>query len=168
MPQIQVHQQLHSAARLVTINHPNSFHAVCFKRIFTTPTGDNSLAGIAVLGAEDTPDYDFQELGMAKVLFVDSWQASNAILDGINANDSRVKLTALIEPDIEGAFELSKNDIFYLHVNDSMALCYEIIAIELPVGLPSTLNAKRYILNKRDDLDFIEALPKSGGNDGAI
>lgn len=154
-PQIQTHTTLHNTARMVTINHPNAFDAVCFKRIFTTELGDNKIAGVYVLGGEDTNDIEYQPLGMAKVLFVDPWQSSNAITNAIHANDERVKIMALIEPDIEDEFTLNKQDLFYLHIEDNLALCYEIVGIEIPVGLPTALNAKRYILNKRDDLDYI-------------
>lgn len=159
MPQTQVHNTLHNAARLVTLNHPNAFDAICYQRIFLTNNGQNQIAGVHILGAEDTADVDFKELGMAKVLFVEQWQSSNVIADGINANDSRVKAMALIEPDIENAFELNKNDIFYLIISEEQALCYEIVGIENPVGLPTSMNAKRYLLNKRDDLDFFDGLP---------
>lgn len=161
MAQFQTHKTIHNTARMVTINHPNAFDAVCFKRVFTTPTGLNQIAGIDVLGGEDTPDISYQELGMAKVLFVDAWQASNVIADAINANDERIKLTALIEPDIENEFVLGKQDLFYLYIEEGLALCYEIVGIENPIGLPTALNARRYVLNKRDDLDYLPDLPYS-------
>lgn len=159
MAQAQVHKTLHHTARMVTLHHPNAFDAVCFKRIFTTELGDNKIVGVEVLGGEDNPDIDYQPLGMAKVLFVDPWQASNVIADHINANDGRVKQLALIEPDIEGEFTLEKQDLFYLQIEEGLALCYEIVGIENPVGLPTALNAKRYVINKRDDLDYIANLP---------
>ncbi|MGX2973726.1 hypothetical protein ACWIUH_01395 [Ursidibacter arcticus] len=158
MAQTQIHQTLNSVSRNVVIYHPNSFDAVCFKRFFTTQSGENEIGGIAILGGEDTPDIRYQELGMAKVLFVENWQSSKVIADNFNANDSRVKTAALIEPDIEGDFELGKQDIFYLYIDDETALAYEIVGIELPVGLPSAMNAKRYLLNKRDDLDYQQGL----------
>lgn len=54
-----------------------------------------------MLGGEDTPEIDFTQLGMVKVLFVEPWQGSKIIADDINANDSRIKIMAMIEPDIE-------------------------------------------------------------------
>lgn len=160
MAQTQIHNTLHNSARMVTIHHPNAFDALCFKRIYSTDTEQNELAGVMVLGGEDTPDIDYIELGMAKVLFVETWQTSNIIADNANANDSRVKVAALIEPDIENTFELNKHDLFYLYIDDQTSICYEIVGIELPIGLPNVMNAKRYLLNKRDELDYIERLPK--------
>ncbi|THA05523.1 hypothetical protein [Rodentibacter pneumotropicus] len=160
MAQTQVHNQIHNMARMVTLNHPNAFDAVCFQKIYLTPNGQNQIGGFDVLGGEDVPEIDFKHLGMAKVLFVDPWQASKIISDNINANDVRVKIMAMIEPDIEGEFTLNKGDIFYIQIDSSLGLAYEIVGIELPVGLPSAMNAKRYLINKRDDLDYIESLPK--------
>lgn len=160
MAQFQTHKTIHNTARMVTINHPNSFDAICFRRFFTTETGLNQISGIDVLGGEDTPDIDYQPLGMAKVLFVDHWQASNIIADEVNANDGRVKAMALIEPDIEDEFTLDKQDIFYLVIEESLGIAYEVVGIENPIGLPTSLNARRYILNKRDDLDYMTSLPK--------
>lgn len=54
-----------------------------------------------MLGGEDTSEIDFTQLGMVKVLFVEPWQGSKIIADDINANDSRIKIMAMIEPDIE-------------------------------------------------------------------
>lgn len=59
---------------------------------------------------------------------------------------------------------LNKGDIFYIQIDHSLGLAYEIVGIELPVGLPSAMNAKRYLINKRDDLDYIESLPKEEKN----
>lgn len=160
MPQIQTHQAVQNMARMVTLRHPNSFDAICFQRIFLTNNGLNQIGGFDVLSGEDTPEIDFKQLGMAKVLFVDPWQASRTIETSASfANDERVKLSALIEPDIEGEFELKKGDIFYIQIDQKLGLAYEIIGIELPVGLPTAMSAKRYIINKRDDLDYIESLP---------
>lgn len=160
MAQIQVHHHIHNMARMVTLNHPNSFDAVCFQKIYLTHNGQNQIGVFDVLGGEDVPEIDFKHLGMAKVLFVDQWQVSKIIADDTNANDTRVKIMAMIEPDIEGEFELTKGDIFYIQINEKLGLAYEIVGIELPVGLPTAMNAKRYLINKRDDLDYIDELPK--------
>lgn len=153
MAQLQVQSTTARTSRMITLNHPNSFDALCFRRVFTTPSGENELGGLDVLGGEDTPDIDYQQLGMAKVLFVDPWQASRIISEQIYANDGRVKSLALIESDLDD-FELEKQDIFYLMFDDDVGLCYEVIGIEIPIGLPNPSSAKRYILNKRDDLDY--------------
>lgn len=156
MAQFQVHKTLHNTARMVTMNHPNAFDAICFQRFFTEDEG-NSIAGIKVLGGEDNSAIDYRQLGMAKVLFVEPWQSSKIISDNVNGNDARIKIMALIEPDVDGEFELSKGDVFYLYIEEGLGLAYEIVGIELPVGLSTAMNAKRYLLNKRDDLDYIEA-----------
>lgn len=156
MAQFQVHKTINNTARLVVMNHPNAFDAICFERFFTQPEG-NRIAGINVLGGEDNSEIDYRLFGNAKVLFIDPWQVSKIISDNINGNDARVKMMALIEPDVEGEFELHKGDVFYLYIDEGMGLAYEIVGIELPVGLSTSINAKRYLLNKRDDLDYIAA-----------
>lgn len=160
MAQTQVHQQLHNMARQVTLNHPNAFDATCFQKIYLSANGKNQIGAFNVLGGEDVSEIDFKHLGMAKVLFVEPWQASKILADGENANDIRIKIMAMIEPDIEGEFTLDKGDIFYIQIDQSLGLAYEVVGIELPIGLPAAMNAKRYLLNKRDDLDYIEDLPK--------
>lgn len=152
--QSQVHQHSANAARMVTLNHPNAFDAICFQKVLLTENGKNEISGFTVLGNEDEPNIDYRELGNAKVLFVENWQPSKLIADKLNANDSRVKAMALIESDIENLFELNKGDIFYLLIDEHTALCYEIVGIELPIGIPTLANAKRYLLNKRDELDY--------------
>lgn len=160
MTQTQIQRTTNRTSRMIVINHPNSFDAICFKRIFLNANNSNQIAGISLLGNEnDNDEVDYQEKGMVKVLFVDPWQSSKIINNNINANDIRVKITALIEPDIEGLFELEKGDLFYLCINQQISLAYEIVGIELPIGLPDRLNARRYELIKRDDLDYIETLP---------
>lgn len=160
MPQFQTQTTTKNTARMVTLRHPNSFDAMCFRRIFVTETGDNTINGVPVLGGEDTAELDYQPLGMAKVLFVEQWQVSHIIGNGHFADDNRVQILALIESDVEGEFELDKQDIFYIQIKENYGLCYEIIGIEEPIGLPTAMNTKRYVLNKRDELDYF-----SGVND---
>lgn len=157
--QTQVHSTIHNTSRLVTLNHPNSFDVVCFKKIYLTESGENEINGIQILGGEDSEEVDFEMLGYGKLLFVENWQSSKVIADGINANDMRIKVIALIEPLSDKVFELDKGDLVYIDLSESYGLAYEVVGIENPIGLPTVLNAKRYLLNKRDDLDY-KALPQ--------
>lgn len=161
MPVTNIAKQTALRARAIVLNHPSSFDALCFRqKLMFDPDGDqtDTIAGIPVLSTEDTADIDYEPLGVAKVLFVDPWQSSNVINsnDSIFADDGRVKSMALIESD-EGTFSLEKNDILYLRISDEeeLGLCYEVIDIQNPIGIPSPLNARRYVLNKRDELDYL-------------
>ncbi|MGY6771920.1 hypothetical protein [Gallibacterium sp. ZY190522] len=157
MAQIQTHSQTFKAARMVVLNHPNGFYVVCSRAEYTREEDDkNTIAGIQVLGleGEDHPDVEYIPIGMARLLFVDPYEVSDIIKDSLMMNDSIVRRKALIEPLEENAFVLEKGDVLYLRFGNDVGIAFEIVNIELPIGLPNQLNALRYELNRRDDLSY--------------
>lgn len=159
MAQQQLNTQMARMARLMVLNHPNSFSVVCFGKKITTDNGENQISGIEVLGlaGEDRPNVEFETQGQAKLLFVDPFQASSFISNSDLTDTEGVKVSALIEPeDEENIFKINKGDVLYIVLNGEIGLAYEIVGKETPIGVPSAMSATRYQLNKRDDLNYLE------------
>lgn len=154
MPQTQIHQQITKAARTVVINHPNSYEVVWLKPKNPMVT----INGIRQLGTpfEDNPDdLEYENRGSAYMLIIDGYQPSPVVNNGLTVDDVRESLIALIEPKDFGEV-ISKGDIFSIVYEDDDIISFEVVDIEMPVGLPNSMNAFRYILNKKDELIFLD------------
>lgn len=161
----KVPQHINRAARAVVLNHPNTFPAFMFrKRVTRTNTppdemgGAQTIGGMGVLSSEDEALVEWDELGYAGVLIVEQYQGGQ-MSDRDDATDANAaEMRALIEsdaaPDEEGYFEVKRHDVVYLLMGEGVALAYEVVTIEGNVALPPY--TRKYVLNKRDDLHFVE------------
>lgn len=159
-----VPKQLTSLTRSVTLNHPNSIPCIVMRKIvqrLDIPLGHlaglPTLGGIGVLSSEDEDDFDWDALGGGMILFTGNFPGSDQVERGDGLVPESVN-EALIEadgnPGTPEYFEPKKNDIVYVLIGQDVSLPFEIVKVESSVNIaPYT---RRYILNARDDLDFLD------------
>ncbi len=153
-----------SLTRSVTLRHPNSIPCVMLRKVVKRVEstlghlgGLPTLGGIGVLSSEDEDDFDWEVLGGAMVLFTGTFPGSAQVErgDGLVPEPTN---EALIEADGKPGtpeyFEPRRNDIVYVLIGQDVSLPFEIAGIESNVNIPPY--TRRYILNARDDLPFLE------------
>lgn len=159
-----VSKQIGSLSRSVTLRHPNSIPCIVMRKIvkrLDNPLGQlaglPTLGGIGVLSSEDEDDFDWDALGGGMILFTGTFPGSPQV----ERADGLVPLSspeALIECDANPGtpeyFEARRNDIVYVLIGDEVSLPYEIVGIDGVVNIPPY--TRRFILNARDDLPFLE------------
>lgn len=149
--------QISKAARNVVLRHPNAFDIVLYRK---TVERDSPalLGGALVLSSEDEPDFDYDELGNGRIVFVDQYAGMTAFSDSQTVADyGAPTFNALIQPiaatdEEDGHFTPQKSDVLYVHVGMGIALAFEITGIPGTMGL-SPMGVK-YELTKRDDLTY--------------
>lgn len=159
------------AMRAVVLRHPNSVECAVFRKTVRrvddqqpgTMGGRPTLGGMGLISSEDEDDFDIQPLGDAYLLPCEAFQPStmNNRDDGMDAADG-VMLYCMIEPEANPGsaayFDLEKNDYVFLVVWDGIYMGYEIVGVETTINIPPF--TRRYMLNKRDDLNYLELQPE--------
>ena len=151
------------AMRAVVLKHPNSFEAEVYrKKILRADTGTMgglpTLGGMGVLDSEDEDNFEVVKLGDARMLPCEPFQISSVTdrQDGIDTAEG-VLLYCMVEsvaaPDQDGYFQLKTHDFVFLVVWGGITVGYEVEGVETNINIPPY--TRRYILNKRDDLQFL-------------
>lgn len=163
----QIPINTNKAMRSVVLRHPNSVEVAVFrKKINRTDTsipgvmgGIPTLGGMGVIDTEDEDDFDYEDIGDGKMLPCEAFQPSDMVDrdDGINSAEG-VMLYCMVEPiasqDSCGYFELKTHDLIFLVVWEGVYIGYEVVGRETNINIPPF--TRRYMLNKRDDLKFID------------
>lgn len=156
--------QINRSARLVTLRHPNGMDCTVWRKQVnrtseadpaTAPDGSATIGGLGVLDSEDEADYEFTELGDARIVFTGQFAtAGNNWMDddqGINYQEQPV--VALIEcvvgPDDKGYFLPDKHDMVTVEPGAGLALGYEIVGISSNLNIPPYV--RQYALIPRQD-----------------
>lgn len=143
-------------ARNVVINHPNTFNCVVIRKRVTrtapeTIGGLPTIGGIGVISSDDEESIAWDTLGNGYALPAEGFQPSQ-MMDRQDANNGAVdEYRFLIEPEVVDAFDISKNDVFYLII-DVVRLAYEVVSMETTSNIPPY--TPRCVCNRRNDLDF--------------
>ena len=150
--------------RQITLNHPSRVDVLCFRKVFDgiAQGEEPTVAGVRVLGGHrDAADYDWLPLGEGGMLFtVESFGHDNGVGAGVFVNDERQGIYALIEPIEVDSFTIQKSDVVYVVFDGGVGLAYEVVDRQSPMGFPNGLAACKCLLNRRDDLDYINAFPQ--------
>ena len=152
----KVSEQVLKASRRVIMNHGNAHSAVVYRKEITRPSPE-LLGGAMVLSTDDEPEFDYVELGEAKLLFMDGYVESS-LSDNTQtynyAEPSRnVILASVAETGSPEFFIPKKSDIVYYFTILDVAIAYEITKVLGVVeGSPYST---RYEISKRDDLNYI-------------
>lgn len=162
---------INRSARVVTLRHPNSFSCVVsrkrVKRIEPDPgSGDPSemggaptMGGMGVLRSEDEADFEYVLLGDAKMMFAGPGPYQPR--DAVDANSAlvpetlrEVTIESVIDPEKEGGFVADSGDLIMVTLGAGVVVAYDVATVSGTVHVaPYT---RRYILNPRDDLNYIE------------
>jgi hypothetical protein len=152
---------MNAAARRVTLRHPNAVDCVLFNkvvnRVSTGNANDGSplLGGMGVLNSDDEHDYDYEEKGKGRLVFLGIFQT-----DGSNFLDNDESISyygnlveALIEPvsepDEAGFFLPDKHDLLTVDMGAGVIQSYQIVGVTGSVAVPPY--TRRYVLNPRND-----------------
>jgi hypothetical protein len=156
--------QINRSARLVTLRHPNAIDCTVFRkqvnRVETvdpdeTNDGAPTIGGLGMLNSEDESDYEYTELGDARIVFVGQFQTQGG---NWTDDDGQIiypegLIEALIEcelePDNEGFFLPKKNDIVSVEPGEGLTVTYEVVDVTGPTAIPPY--TRKYVLNPRQD-----------------
>lgn len=165
----QIPVNTNKAMRAVVLRHPNAMECAAFRKVVKrtdphTPGamgGMPTLGGMGVLDSEDEDDFDVVSLGDAFLLPCELFQPSNMNDrdDGIDAGEG-VMLFCMIEPEAcpgdDAYFNLQKHDYVFLIVWEGVYIGYEVVGVESNINIPPY--TRRYMLNKRDDLKYLDGV----------
>lgn len=163
--------QINKAARSVTLRHPNGIPCHAFRqRVLRQADGSMggmpTLGGLGVLDSSDEPDVDWELLGDAKLLIVENFQSSMVVDRGDALDNAEPQIVALIEalmPAEDAAHFVAKTkDVLYMLLHADVKLAYEIVAIDGNINIGPY--SRKYILQKRDDLTYIDGFKDSSSN----
>ncbi len=151
------------ATRAVTLKHPNSMDCVIYRKVNkrSNPDGEEmggipTLGGLGVLSSEDEPDFEYEELGAAKILVTSRYESN---LDMADSGDSIAPDTMMQEAQIESvepvpAFTPKKNDLIAVMPGGGVVIGFEIVGTTASVGIyPYTT---KYVIAARDELHDLE------------
>ena len=150
-----VPEAINRMARNIVVNHPNAYNCqVMRKTVLRTPSG--TMGGLAVLKSEDEENYTYEWLRNGYAMQAEAF-AQAPMMDRMDANNgSGDEFRFLIVPETENAFEINKNDVFYLLLGTdpgSIKLAFEIVSIDTMVNIAPYTPV--YLCNRRDDLHDI-------------
>lgn len=159
---------INAASRQVTLRHPNSFSCVVSRkkvtRVETDANGDPSemggdptMGGMGILRTEDEAEFEYEELGDAKLLFAAPFSQQDMI-EHDNATLVERQREVLIEcvkkPNEAGFFVADTSDLVCIEVGPGVIIAYEVASVSSPTALPPY--ERRLLLNPRDDLNYVE------------
>lgn len=153
--------QMRRSGRLVTLKHPNSMDCTVWRKTVTRPADTGTMGGLpnvggmGLLDGEDEADYDYEELGDAKIVFTGIYTG-----EGANWNDADTGLNypappqeALIEcvldPSDPNYFTVEKPDRITVEPGGGIILPFEVLGESSAVNIPPYV--RKYILAARSD-----------------
>lgn len=155
--------KINEAARAVTLKHPNSMDCVIYRKVNkrTNANGEQmggmpTLGGLGVLSSEDEPDFEYQELGAAKILITTRYEG---MLDLNDSGDALAPDVVTQEAQIEAigpvpAFTPKKNDLVAAMPGGGVVIGFEIVGTTGNVAIyPYTT---KFIIAPRDELHDLE------------
>lgn len=153
--------QMRRSGRLVTLKHPNAMDCTVWRKTVLRPADSGTMGGLpnvggmGLLDAEDEADYDYTEVGDAKIVFIGVWTG-----EGSNWNDADTGLIyppppqeALIEcvldPSDPNFFTTEKPDRISVEPGGGIVLVFEVAGESGNVMIPPY--TRKYILTARSD-----------------
>lgn len=162
-----VPQSVSYSSRQVVLRHPNSMPCTVWrKRILRTESnpvtgapsemgGSPTLGGMGVLRGEDESEFDYEELGPARMLFVGPAQPAD-VVERDNAvvpmDQQEALVESVAEPGFAGHFVVDSGDMVFMDVGMGNVLPYEAVSVVGNIMIPPY--TRRLVLNPRDDLAF--------------
>lgn len=149
------------AKRMVVMNHIWSQDVVVYRKISLRPDEDTdpdnaaTLGGAMQMGMEDEADYELEIVGAGKMVFASQYGGAEHAGNWQTFNVSNGDVPVLIEPVIEGEFEVKKHDRVYVILPD-FAYGYQVSSITSPSSLPQGRSSVVYLqpLEQSSNPDF--------------
>lgn len=155
-----VTQAVSKASRQLTLKHPNRWLARLYrfskdmKNEGVTENQDDNLW--REIDSDDEPRTEYIFLGEVALLKCGSFEASNLVdsFEGVDYQNDTFQAT--IEFVENAILKSEKHDIVYVTLCEGVAIAYEVIGVEAKLDIPPYCYV--YVLAKRDDLLYVEAL----------
>lgn len=147
------------ASRTVTLKHPNSMDCTVYRKVLLrasdgTMGGMPTLGGLGVLKNEDEDEFEYQPLGLGKILITSRFEGGDMFDrgDGIVA-DQPMQEALIVSVDVPG-FELKKQDLIGVMPGGGVLIGFEIVGITGNVSIyPYTT---KFIITPRDELHNLQ------------
>lgn len=155
--------QINRSARLVTLRHPNAMDCTVWRKKLNRTSaaapaelgGNPTIGGLGMLDGEDEADFEYEELGDAKIVFAGIYQPVNA-----NWNDSdsgliypeppqEALIECVLEPDDPNYFVVQKPDMVTVEPGGGFVLPYEVLGETGSVHIPPY--TRKFIIAARSD-----------------
>lgn len=154
----EIPRRVMEAATTVALKHPNSMESTIYRKVFkrTNATGETmggapTLGGLGVLMPEDEDQFEYQEIGEAKILIVSRFDGE---LDMTDRLDSTVPGTDMQEAIIAAVpsapFAIKKYDLVAAMPGGGVVIAFEIV--KLPTTIAIFPFTTKYVIAPRDDL----------------
>ncbi len=159
--------QINKAKRQFVLRHPNTMDCSILRKVVLRQDsppdeegGGPTIGGIAMLSSDEEDEIDWAEVGEARLLFGEPYQAV-AMADrrdslGEASPEVRAMIECVLDPADPGFFAPKKQDLVVIVPGADIRLVYEVVDIEGGVNIPPF--TQRYILNPRDELGYIPAI----------
>lgn len=153
----QVSEAVSRATRAVVLKHPNSMECQVYRKVVkrTNPTGETmggapTLGGMGVLSSEDEPDFEYQPVGSARVLF----SAFGQDLDIVDRDDGVALPVGVVAAQIEALdntqFTPEKYDLLACMPGGGVLIGFEVVGLSTSINIyPYT---RKYAVAPRDEL----------------
>lgn len=155
--------QINRSARLVTLRHPNAIDCTIWRktvnRVTTTAPAEigglPTIEGVGVLDSEDEADYEYAEVGDAKIVFTGQFQTQggNWRDDDSSLTYNEMPVEALIEcvlePSDPNYVVPDKPDLITVTPGPGIVLTYEVIGETSSVSIPPYV--RKFALAPRQD-----------------
>jgi len=145
------------AASAVTRKHPNSMDCVVYRKVLTDPDdgqnmgGLSTLGGMGVLKGEDEADFEYQKVGMGRILITARFEGGEISDRG----DSIVPDQPMQEAQIVSAanvpdFQVQKGDLVGVMPGGGVLIGFEIIGQTGNIAIYPY--ASKWVIAPRDEL----------------
>lgn len=157
------------SVRQVVLRHPNSMDCTVWrkevKRVELDPAtglpstmgGAPTLGGMGVLRSEDEVEYEYRELGAARMLFSGPFQGNDMVErdDAIlQQNLQEAQVASVADASMPEYFEADTGDMVLLDLGLGVVLAYDVATITGNIAIPPY--TRKLVLNPRDDLHALE------------
>lgn len=149
------------AKRMVVMNHVWTQDVVLYRKISLRPDEDSdpnnapTFGGASQIGLDDEAEYQLEVVGAGKMIFANQYGGTEHAGNWQTFNTSNGDVPVLIEPVIEGEFEVKKHDRVYV-ILPGFTYGYQVSGISSPSSLPMGRSSVIYLqpLEQTANLDF--------------
>jgi hypothetical protein len=150
--------RIQQAARAVTLKHPNSMPCTIYRKVLKRKNDENetmgglqTLGGLGVLTPEDEVEFEYVEIGAARLLLTTRYDGpiemddrKDSVAPGTDMQE------ALIEPVATPGFPIKKYDLAAVMPGGGVVIALEIVSMPTMTAIyPYTT---KYVVAPRDDL----------------
>lgn len=155
-----------TAARVMTMRHPNAMACQVMRKNVTRTTGAESgnmgglptLGGLGVLDSQEEVEADYALLGDGFVLFTGVYERTEMV-DRKDSPEQMAVSEAMVEPVQAGAWVPKDGDLVMVMPGGGVVLTYEVTKVMNTINIPPY--APKYELSALGDLMFVPGVEQA-------